>query len=148
MVPSPFHAPPSPSGAWQRIWTALPALSATFSLRSAKKPMRRLSGDQKGNVAPSAPVICWPPGAERARTHSAFLPSGPTATKARRIPSGEIAKLYGTNNELGGGSSAERTNGAGGAPRKCNIASTTARATATRVATAATAIEANGRTGD
>src|SRR5215470_17384327 len=36
---------------------------------------------------------CWAVEPERTRTHSVVFPSGPSATNAKRDPSGEIAKL-------------------------------------------------------
>jgi hypothetical protein len=57
-------------------------------------------------------------GVERVRSHSAFLPSDPTPTKASLLPSGEMAKLYGTKDKLGGGSSEERTTGTGFGPAR------------------------------
>src|SRR5262249_53085284 len=51
----------------------------------------RLSGDQKGYVAPSVPLSGWADIPFKGRTHNRFLPSGVGATKARRAPSGERA---------------------------------------------------------
>src|SRR5262245_10655525 len=48
MIPSRFHVPPRPIGASQSVWGGPPEASILFSLPPAKKPRKRLSGDQKG----------------------------------------------------------------------------------------------------
>src|SRR2546425_10815460 len=114
IVPSRFHVPPQrPIGASHRIRTAALPTSTMLSFPSAKKPMRRLSGDQKGNIAPSVPFSCCALEAENVRTHSLLVPSSATATKAMRAPSGETEKLPRRKDESEGGSSEERTAGTG-----------------------------------
>src|SRR5258706_525964 len=56
IVPSRFHVPPLGSGASQIVKTAPPSASIFLSFPLAKKPMERLSGDQKGREAPSVPA--------------------------------------------------------------------------------------------
>ena len=48
---------------------------------------------QKGWVASSVSLICWAPRESSERTQSVLRPSGAMVTKARRLPSGETAKL-------------------------------------------------------
>ena len=57
MVPFGPQDAPRPMGASQMIVAGPPPMSMRFSLASAKKPMERLSGDQKGKVASSVPGI-------------------------------------------------------------------------------------------
>ena len=78
------------------------------NLPAAKKPIRRLSGDQNGSNAPSVPLICWAFDADSARTQSLSFPSGPKATKASRVPSGETEKLLCSKYQLDGGRIDER----------------------------------------
>ena len=80
-----------------------------FNLPAAKKPMRRLSGDRNGGNAPSVPLTCCAFSDDNARIQSLSLPSGPTATKANRAPSGEMEKLLCSKNQLEGGRTDERT---------------------------------------
>jgi hypothetical protein len=54
---------------------------------AGKKPTCRLSGDQNGCLATSVPVNGCASAAD-----SMFFPSGPVATKASRVPSGDKAK--------------------------------------------------------
>ena len=53
MTPFAVQAPPRPDGASQTTEVRPLATSVRFSRLSAKKPTWRLSGDQKGCVAPS-----------------------------------------------------------------------------------------------
>src|ERR1700723_4266798 len=108
MVPWRFHVPPRPANASASIATVPPAMSALLSFPSAKKPIRRLSGDQKGKLAPVVPLSCCAPEAANERTHSVSWPSGPRAMKARRVPSGETAKLNGSKDEPEGGRTEDR----------------------------------------
>src|SRR5215472_7511068 len=110
IVPSRFQVPPHSKRESQRTWTVPLVVSTVLRRLSAKNPIWRLSGDQKGKPAPSVPLSCWAVEPERTRTHSVAFPSGPSATNAKRDPSGEIAKLEGRKEELGGGRSEERTN--------------------------------------
>src|SRR5689334_22778951 len=88
--------------------TAPLSKSTRLSLPVAKKPTRRLSGDQKGSNAPSVPLICCAFDDDNVRIQSLSLPSGPTATNARRVASGEMEKLLCSNDQLDGGSTEER----------------------------------------
>src|SRR5258708_35721531 len=57
----------------------------------------------------SVPLICWAFDEENVRIQSLSLPSGPTATKASRVPSGETEKLLCSNDQLDGGKTEDRT---------------------------------------
>src|SRR5579872_6166132 len=48
IIPSEFQLPPRPSAAGQMVCTGPPCASTLFSLAPAKKPIVRLSDDQKG----------------------------------------------------------------------------------------------------
>src|SRR5580704_10622811 len=111
IVPSRFQVPPQAKKASQRTCTASLATSTVLSRASAKNPIWRLSGDQNGKLAPSVPLTCCAPEAERARTHKAVFPSDPRATNANWRPSGETAKLLGRKDEFGGGSNEARIDG-------------------------------------
>ena len=52
IVPSRFQAPPRPNGARASGLIEPPSMSIRFSSLFAKKPIERLSGDQKGRTAP------------------------------------------------------------------------------------------------
>src|ERR1700732_730544 len=108
MTPSRFHVPPRLKGASQSACGEPPATSMIFSLESAKKPMRPLSGDQKGILAKSAAARCWVAPLGRERTHKAVAPSGPTPTNASRAPSGDMAAALCKNDQLVGGKIDER----------------------------------------
>ncbi len=62
---------------------------SSFSLPSAKNPRERLSGDQKGKIAPSVPGSACASSEFMGRTQSAVLPSAPVAANAMDAPSGE-----------------------------------------------------------
>jgi len=74
--------------------------------------MNLLSGDQKGNPAPSVPANGWACRESIGRIHSEVFPSGPDATYASCLPSGEIANPDGAPEsvklELGAGWIEER----------------------------------------
>src|SRR5580704_3373676 len=109
MVPSRPHVPPPrPNGASQITRTAPLSRSTMANLPAAKKPIRWLSGDQNGSSAPSVPLIWWAFDADSARTQSLSFPSGPKATKASRVPSGETEKLLCSKYQLDGGRMDER----------------------------------------
>src|SRR5439155_2264781 len=57
ITPSRFQAPgpPPPIPVSHKTWTAPPLAGMVLSFPSAKNPMERLSGDQKGSVALSVP---------------------------------------------------------------------------------------------
>src|SRR5688572_27296925 len=67
-----------------------PLMSIFFSLASAKNAMKRLSGDQNGNTAPSVPVSGRAVGESIARSHKAGLPFSSLAENVTYLPSGEI----------------------------------------------------------
>ena len=56
IIPSRFQVPPRLSGASQIVTGSPPEMSIRFSFCSAKNPICRLSGDQKGDKAPSVPA--------------------------------------------------------------------------------------------
>src|SRR5215475_12043129 len=90
ITPSRFHAPPVPTPTSQSVAGRPPLTSTFFNLPLAKKPMKRLSGDQKGWVAPSAPSIGLASEEASERTQSCtLLPVA--AVKASQFPSGETA---------------------------------------------------------
>ena len=55
IVPSWFQLPPRPSVESQIVTGEAPPTSIRFNLSCVKKAIERLSGDQKGNTAPSVP---------------------------------------------------------------------------------------------
>jgi hypothetical protein len=93
ITPSGLHAPPRPLAAAQSLCAGPPEASILLRLPAAKQPMRRLSGDQNGTVAPSVPVSGWATLESSFRTQSCTLPEGSVAVKARRRPSGETATV-------------------------------------------------------
>ena len=111
MPSRPQVPPPRPNGASQITRTAPLSRSTMANLPAAKKPIRRLSGDQNGSNAPSVPLICCALDADSARTQSLSFPSGPKATKASRVPSGETEKLLCSKYQLDGGRIDERVGG-------------------------------------
>jgi hypothetical protein len=100
--------PAAANGASQTTRTAPLSRSTIANLPAAKKPIRRLSGDQNGSSALSVPLIWWAFDADSARTQSLSFPSGPKATKASRVPSGETEKLLCSKYQLDGGRMDER----------------------------------------
>src|SRR5438552_3848989 len=91
IVPSRFQVPES--NLRLVLHTAMggpPVASILLSLPSAKKPMKRLSGDQKGEAAPSVPASGCAANEASERTQSSLRPSTFT-TNASRRPSGETA---------------------------------------------------------
>src|ERR1051326_156101 len=90
IVPSLFHDPLRGfCGASQSVNGGEPSRSTFFNLPSAKKAMKRLSGDQNGNTALSVPLMsCGDP--SMARSHSPFLPSALVAGNVTYRPLGEI----------------------------------------------------------
>src|SRR5262245_42806293 len=89
IVPSRFQLPPRGTEVSHRACGGPPWTSILLSLESAKTPMERLSGDQKGYEAPSVPSNGRAVREARGRTQSRSLPSPVRATKASRRPSGE-----------------------------------------------------------
>src|SRR5712672_3012302 len=109
MIPSRFQVPPRLKGASQSACGGEPpATSMIFSLESAKKPKRPLSGDQKGILAKSAGASCWVAPVVRERTHKAVAPSAPTPTNASRAPSVDMTAALCKNDQLAGGKMDER----------------------------------------
>src|SRR5262245_15183212 len=95
ITPSRLHAPPRGLPAFASVCTAPPSISIRLSLPSAKNPSDRLSGDQKGKVAPSVPGSGRAERESRGRSHNRdWLPS--VATNAIVRPSGEIANEIGS----------------------------------------------------
>src|SRR5262245_21650018 len=90
ITPSWFHEPPVPTPTSQSVAGRPPLTSTFFNLPPAKKPMKRLSGDQKGWVAPSAPSNGLASEDASARTQSCTLVPV-AAVKASQFPSGETA---------------------------------------------------------
>src|SRR5262245_58194406 len=66
-----------------------PASSTDFSLPAVKNPMDRLSGDQKGEKAPSVSGTTFGDNESIACTHSRTVPDSSRAVKAKFRPSGD-----------------------------------------------------------
>src|SRR5207244_1429686 len=83
IVPSLFHVPPraGPS-ALHSVCGGPPDTSSFLSFPCEKNARKRLSGDQKGDVAFSVPASDWTASESSGRTHRNVLPST-VATKAR-----------------------------------------------------------------
>ena len=73
-------------GTSHSVWGGPPDASTFFSFPVTKKPIKRLSGDQKGNSAPSVPGSNCAVSESIERTHRPVA-----AMNASRLPSGEIA---------------------------------------------------------
>src|SRR5947209_19554957 len=91
ITPSAPHAPPRPNGASARICGELLLSSTVFSLFSAKNPRDVLSGDQKGNIAPSVPGIMRASRESMGRTQIAVFPLASVAVTAMVAPAVESA---------------------------------------------------------
>jgi len=87
ITPSP-QLPPSGNGASASVCGGPPATSMRLSLPPAKKPIDRLSGDQKGTCAPSVKACARADRPSRRRIHNCAPPSAPDATKAICLPVG------------------------------------------------------------
>ena len=83
MTPSELHVPSEPVGASQIFCGGPPVTSTFFNLPSATNPRKRLSGDQKGRVAPSVPARGCAASAFSGRTQIRVLPAASVALKAR-----------------------------------------------------------------
>src|SRR5688500_20257722 len=86
ITPSRLHVPPRAGTTSHNVCTGPPVASTFLSLPPLKKPMNRLSGDQKGGEGD--PLTCVPASGlavneSRERTHSKFSPSC-VPTKADR----------------------------------------------------------------
>jgi hypothetical protein len=69
ITPSRFQVPPrATTPTSQSVRTGPPLASILFSLPSAKKPMLRPSGDQKGMLAPEVPASGFAVDEEISRT--------------------------------------------------------------------------------
>src|SRR5262245_59926627 len=90
MTPSAFQDPPLPANAGARTWGAPPPISTLFSTPAAKNAIERLSGDQKGQVAPSVPESGCGDVAARERSQRRD-PRLSDATNTILFPSGERA---------------------------------------------------------
>src|SRR5262245_8803304 len=88
--PALLQAPPKGSGTSQSVCTGPPVTSIFLRRLSAKKPMKRLSGDQKGKIAPCVPLSSLASVESSGRTQSWSLPPV-AAVKARWRPSGDTA---------------------------------------------------------
>ena len=94
MTPSAFHVAPWPEVTGATVCGAPPVRSSRFSAFPVKKAIERLSGDQKGWVAPSVPandcaVVC-----ASHRTHKRGAPS-PAATNTICPAVGRQGKVQG-----------------------------------------------------
>src|ERR1700730_6103459 len=118
MVPSGPQLPPLPRGASASVRTAPPLASTVFNLPAPKKPMYRLSGDQKGKVASSVPASGCAEGELRERTHNCAPCSELEATKASLLPSGERAKLNGSKERFSGAGMVVRSTRSGVGARR------------------------------
>lgn len=76
--------PPRLSNAFASACATPPVASIFFSFASAKKPIQRLSGDQKGFHAPSLPAAARAEPSSSARTHSCLRPAASIVVKANR----------------------------------------------------------------
>src|ERR1700680_3546547 len=88
-IPPGPQAPPRPFAASVTTCASPPLTSIVLSLPSAKNPTARLSGAQKGKIAPSVPGSWRGSGTFMGRTQSTLLPSAPLAAKAIDPPSGD-----------------------------------------------------------
>src|SRR6266511_37767 len=91
ITPSRFQVPPRLTAASQRVWGGPPEASIFFSFPSAKNPMKRLSGDQKGNEGFSVSGSGCAESESNGRIQRRFLPEESLATKTSLPPSGERA---------------------------------------------------------
>src|SRR5262252_8543285 len=91
ITPSRFQVPPRFAGASQIVWGGPPEASIFLSFPSAKKPMKRLSGDQNGKEGFSVPGSGCMRSESSDRIQRRFLPEGSRATKTTLVASGERA---------------------------------------------------------
>src|SRR5262245_60284463 len=90
MTPLLFHVPPRGVGASHTSNGVPPSDETVLSLPPLKKPSVRLSGDEKGSVAPSVPAITRLYQAFSFLTQSRGAPFSGDATNAKVVASGEI----------------------------------------------------------
>ena len=88
MTPLRLQLPPRPRGASASVSTGPPPASIFFSLPPAKNATDRLSGDQKGNVAPSVPASGWAVNPSSERIHKDWFPSAVCLPCAHQIRPG------------------------------------------------------------
>ena len=93
MTLSRFHDPPRSSGTSHNDCAGPPPAGIFFSLRPAKNPMKRLSGDQNGSAASSVRGIGCHWSAFIARSHNCRFPFT-VAEMTRLRPSGEMANAW------------------------------------------------------
>src|SRR5580704_3732656 len=86
MTPLEPQEPPRAAGALHKLRTTPVLTSRVFSLPSVKNPTLKLSGDQKGFMAPCTPGSMRSDPVRRERSQSS-----PPAPKRREPPSGERA---------------------------------------------------------
>ena len=97
MTPSRFHDAPVgvASAPVERVCGGPPPTGTFLMLPpGTKKPMWRLSGDQKGYRAPSVPAISRASSPSLARSHNLGSPASFAAANARYFPSGENATKF------------------------------------------------------
>src|SRR5512141_2621731 len=92
IVPSRPHDPEPSCGPSHRVCAGPPEAATFLSFPSEKNPMKRPSGDQKGESAPSVPSSTVAVKLSSCRTYSRGRPRA-EPTKTNRRPSGEIARL-------------------------------------------------------
>src|SRR5262245_18867830 len=96
IVSSRFQVAPRAKGAFATIAAERPLISIRLRVPAAKNPIERLSGDQKGNTAPSVPDMGRPDTESSERSHSCNRPSS-VAAKTIFWPSGESANESGSD---------------------------------------------------
>src|SRR5688572_14314932 len=91
ITPCGLQLPPSIRGASQMSAGGPPSMLTRLSLFTVTNAISRLSGDQKGDDAPSVPAILRAVTSERERTQIIRSVPGPEASTATRRPSGDRA---------------------------------------------------------
>src|SRR5262249_61195939 len=94
ITPSRFQEPPRGPAAAHNVWAGPPDASIFFRFSSAKKPMNRLSGDQKGGTPrspPSVPASLRTSKESSRRIQIEVPPSSPLRVSASLRPSGDRA---------------------------------------------------------
>ena len=84
ITPSRLHAPPAKLDVSHSTMGGPPAIAIFLSFPPAQNPRKRLSGDQKGDKAPSVPVSGSAARASIERIQSSDLPSAFLAMNATR----------------------------------------------------------------
>src|SRR5262245_33739763 len=119
MTPSLLHVPPRLSLTTASLKTGPPLASIFLSARSAKNPMYRPSGDQKGRSAASVPAGGRAVESDRLRPQRRLRPAPLQDENTTRVPSGEISTgpalmRVEISSPPGGGRIEERMTGIGG----------------------------------